>query len=116
MKKQGKQVLDSKRRREKKIVDDMIRIYCRGHRHGKEIPCSQCRRLMEYAEERVNRCPFMETKSFCSSCEVHCYQPEMREQIHQVMRYAGPRILFRHPVQAISHLVEEKKVNSRLRK
>ena len=36
---------------------------------------------------------------------VHCYQPQMREQIRQVMRYSGPRMLLYHPVLAIWHLV-----------
>ena len=40
---------------------------------------------------------------------VHCYQPQMREQIRQVMRYSGPRILFHHPVMAIRHLIESHK-------
>lgn len=40
---------------------------------------------------------------------VHCYQPQMREQIRQVMRYSGPWMLFHHPVMAIRHLIESHK-------
>ena len=29
----------------------------------------------------------MKEKTFCANCKVHCYKPEMREQIRQVMRF-----------------------------
>ena len=35
----------------------------------------------------------------------HCYKPEMRERIRQVMRYSGPRMITKHPVAAIRHLL-----------
>ncbi len=56
----------------------------------------------------------METKTFCSNCRVHCYKPEMRERIRQVMRFSGPRMLFVHPVQAVRHVIETKKEKRRL--
>ena len=54
---------------------------------------------------RIEHCPFMETKTFCSACKVHCYQPEMREKIRTVMRWAGPRMLPVHPVLTIKHVI-----------
>ena len=95
----------SKRQKEKAIVEQMIRLYCRGNHHTKEL-CAECVSLLSYANARVDHCPFMETKTFCSNCKVHCYKPDMREQIRKVMRYAGPRMLFHHPVMAIRHVVE----------
>ena len=65
--------------------------------------------LIDYADARVDHCPHMATKTFCSVCKTHCYKPEMREQIRQVMRWSGPRMLFHHPVLAIRHLVETRK-------
>lgn len=53
--------------------------------------------------------PFMETKTFCSNCKVHCYKPEMREKIREVMRYSGPRMIFHHPAAAIRHVILTKK-------
>ena len=41
----------------------------------------------------------------CKNCPVHCYKPEMREQIRIVMRWAGPRMLFYKPIAAIKHLL-----------
>jgi hypothetical protein len=30
----------------------------------------------------------------------------MREKIKEVMRYAGPRLIYRHPILAIRHLLD----------
>ena len=68
----------SKREREKQIVSEMIRLYCR-KRHGTRTGlCPECAELDAYARTRSDRCPFMETKTLCSNCKVHCYKPEMR--------------------------------------
>lgn len=56
----------------------------------------------------------METKTLCSNCKVHCYKPEMREKIRAVMRFSGPRMMFRHPVTAVCHVLEVKKEKKRL--
>lgn len=111
------QKLEAKREREKKIVAQMIALYCkRNHRdrHGENELCPECAALTEYAWRRSDLCPFMEHKTFCSNCRVHCYAPEMREQIRVVMRYAAPRMLFYHPIAAIRHLIESKREKRRL--
>ena len=106
--------IKDKREREKKIVADMIALYCRKkHRHKNSL-CTECAQLRAYAEQRSDRCPFMETKTFCSNCKVHCYKPEMRDKIRQVMRFAGPRMLMYHPVAAVRHLLESRKEKRRL--
>ncbi len=109
----GGGVLDApekKRRQEKETVGLMIELYCHGN-HGtpKGQLCPDCEALRDYADARVDHCPHMATKTFCSVCKTHCYKPEMREQIRQVMRWSGPRMLFHHPVLAVKHLMETKK-------
>lgn len=109
--------VEEKRKKEQYLVEEMIHLYCRkNHRDYKgQKPCPVCRELAEYAKKRSEKCPFMENKSFCSNCKVHCYKPQMRERIRSVMRFAGPRMLFRHPVLAVWHLVssikEKRKCN-----
>ncbi len=82
-------------------------IYCGGH-HGKKGkgPCPHCSALLEYAHARLDRCPFQENKTTCANCPIHCYKPDMREKVKNVMRYAGPRMSWRHPVLAIFHLLD----------
>ena len=98
-----------RREEEKKVVTEMIGLYCRG-KHGtrKGSLCPDCRMLVEYASQRISFCPFMEDKTFCSACAVHCYKPEMREKIREVMRFSGPRMIFHRPVMAVRHLVSTK--------
>ena len=69
----------------------------------------ECAALLDYACQRSDRCPFMETKTFCSNCKVHCYRPEMRRKIREVMRFSGPRMLLVHPVLAVRHLIESRR-------
>ncbi len=105
----------TKREREKQLVSQMIALYCKKQHGGKSL-CPDCAALDAYARQRSDRCPFMETKTFCSNCKVHCYKPEMREKIRAVMRFSGPRMLFHHPVIAIRHMIETKKEKRRLEK
>lgn len=102
------QIKMNKREREKETVSLMIQIYCK-KKHGGETLCPECAALDAYARSRSDKCPFMETKTFCSSCKVHCYKPDMREKIKEVMRFSGPRMIFYHPIMAIRHLIDSKK-------
>lgn len=97
-----------KREWEKSIISEMIALYCADNHkdrpHNANGLCEECAELTQYACARTDRCPKMETKTFCSNCPVHCYKPQMREKIRVVMRYAGPRMMFHHPVHALRHL------------
>lgn len=94
-----------KKEREKKVVEQMTRLYCRKKEHNKEL-CPSCAGLLAYATERLDRCPFGDKKGACKKCRIHCYKPEMRQRIREVMRYAGPRMLLYSPMAAIRHLLE----------
>ena len=104
----------TKREREKRMVSQMIALYCRKKHHTRGDLCPQCAALDAYAKMRADKCPFMETKTFCSNCRVHCYSPDMRAKIREVMRFAGPRMILHHPVAAIRHVVETRKEQRRL--
>lgn len=106
--------IESKREYEKQVVSQMITIYCKKQHKTIGVLCSECQQLDTYAKIRSDKCPFMETKTFCSNCKVHCYKPEMREKIKAVMRFSGPRMIFYHPVTAVRHLIETKKEQKRL--
>ena len=107
--------VEEKREREKEVVSLMISLYCR-KKHGsrKGELCPKCRGLNDYARMRSDKCPFMEQKTFCSNCRVHCYKPQMREEIRKVMKFSGPRMIFHHPLMAVSHVVETRKEKKRL--
>ena len=92
---------------EKQTVEQMIRLYCR-LKEGNKVLCEDCSALLEYAHKRLDHCKFGEKKSTCRKCPVHCYKPAMREKMQQVMRFAGPRMMWYHPVDAIKHLWRER--------
>lgn len=93
--------------REHQTVQKMITLYCRAHHNptGNQL-CADCESLAAYAHQRLDRCPFGVNKPTCANCPVHCYQPDRREQIRKIMRYAGPRMLFHHPILALLHLID----------
>ncbi len=53
---------------------------------------------------RLAKCPFGTQKTTCRECPVHCYRPAERTAMKDVMRFAGPRMLWRHPFLALRHL------------
>ncbi len=90
----------------------MIGIYCRAHHGAAGSLCADCIELLAYAGERIAKCPFGIDKPVCNHCTVHCYRPALREEIQRVMRYAGPRMLRRHPLLAIRHLIRSRRYAS----
>jgi predicted amidophosphoribosyltransferase len=92
--------------RESRTVEAMVTIYCRGHHGTRRALCLDCRELLDYARERLDKCPFQEGKTTCANCPVHCYRPAEREKIRAVMRYAGPRMPFRHPILTLFHFFD----------
>ena len=92
--------------RERRTVEAMIRLHCHDRHSVEEGLCVACQDLADYAQERLETCLFGREKPTCANCPVHCYKPDMRERVRAVMRYAGPRMLYRHPVLALFHLID----------
>ncbi len=97
----------------------MVERYCKDHHLAKGAEtapptesawskqltlCSECQSLLDYAETRLDRCPYAEQKPACNTCPIHCYKPEPKQQMRNVMRYSGPRMLIGHPLLAFRHL------------
>lgn len=103
-----------RRARESRTVSQMIGLYCAGH-HDKDTAtelsfagepiCAECKELDEYCVKRTQRCRSMATKTSCDKCGNHCYAAAQQEKIREVMRYSGPRMLTKHPIAAIRHLL-----------
>jgi len=85
----------------------MVWLSCVG-RHGTpgDALCHDCRELLDFARARLDACVFAEAKPVCAVCAVHCYRKDMRERIRAVMRWAGPRMIWRHPLLALLHLAD----------
>lgn len=115
-----------------RLLGDFCQIYCDAlHADGprgalesdgaalgvyKRLPvvCDDCAGLLRYAEKRRAFCP-KEPKPFCSHCDTHCYRPEMREYMRDVMRFAGPRSWRHgHAIDGIKHVIDGRRYRRRL--
>ena len=92
--------------REWKTMSAMVQIFCRDHHHTTDSLCAGCHEFLDYAEIRLRRCRFGEEKPTCAKCPVHCYQRDRREQARLVMRYAGPRMVWEHPLLSLYHWLD----------
>ncbi len=95
-------------KREKHTIRIMMGIYCNAH-HGtqKGELCPSCTDLLNYANLRIDKCIFENQKPACQNCPVKCFKPYYKEKIKEVMRYAGPRMLLRHPLLTLLHFADQ---------
>ncbi len=92
--------------REWKTIAAMVHCYCEDHHDPQSGLCPECQELLDYATVRLERCRFGEEKPTCAKCPVHCYQRNRREQVKVVMRYAGPRMIWKHPLLSLRHWID----------
>ena len=86
---------DKRKEKDKYVLENFIRIFCRGlHNDAKKELCEDCRGLLEYSINRLEKCPY-DPKPACKNCETHCYKPEYREKIRAVMKYSGKRLILK---------------------
>ena len=92
--------------RELETMKVMLRIACRGRHGTADGLCQDCNALFDYATKRLAGCPYGPQKPTCANCQIHCYGPREREQVSDMMRYAGPRMMLRHPYLALMHVID----------
>ncbi len=101
---------DGRLQREWRTLQAMVGIHCRGHAHppldGAAL-CADCAQFLDYAARRLEKCPYGAAKPTCARCPVHCYKPRPREFAREIMRYAGPRMMLRHPWLSLAHLADK---------
>lgn len=65
--------------------------------------CDKCKELVDCMMERVQNCPNGHEQN-CEDCETKCQRGEDAERIREVMRFAAPRMLARHPIMTLRYL------------
>jgi hypothetical protein len=80
---------EKKHDREFETLTKFVEVYCRDH-HGTDgkTPCAECADLLSYARVRLDKCPY-DPKPKCKDCKTHCYKPQYRARVKEVMRYSG---------------------------
>lgn len=71
------------------ILERFITVACR-KQHGSPNGdlCADCGDLLRYALRKLERCPY-DPKPKCKECPTHCFRPDYRQRIREVMRFAG---------------------------
>lgn len=107
----GESRIDRTLARDLRTLARFIDVYCR-HKHpdvekhafdlkgfdfreiGASAPvlCRPCTMLLGHAFVKRAHCPF-NPKPACKHCQSHCYQPMYREQIREVMRFSGRKLV-----------------------
>jgi len=103
-----------------KILADFIELFCharhdrsmvgertipgilqQGERSPKTI-CVECADLLAHGMKKRALCP-LDPKPTCKSCHVHCYTPEYRQKIREIMAYSGRRMILRGRLDYLWH-------------
>lgn len=95
--------------REKLTIRRMIALYQHRCPQAQDVVGTHFQALYEYASKRLDRCVFGEEKPACRQCPIHCYQPARREEMKKIMRWAGPRMLWIHPILTVRHLIDDRR-------
>lgn len=104
-------VAEEKIDRDTRILAQFIEVYCEKKHPGfdkapweppdgyyisieKSSPllCQGCADLLDYSANRRRMCP-LDPKPTCKNCEIHCYAPENRARIREVMRFSGMQMI-----------------------
>ena len=102
--------------REKRMVDAMVLIYCEAHHGSSGAPCVNCAELGVYAKSRLENCRYQEKKPVCGRCGLTCYNMQNKEYAEAVFNYAGPRMMFEHPLLGLQHFLDAFRNNDQLKK
>jgi hypothetical protein len=90
-------------------VKAMIFMYCvathKTKNKSKQGICKSCLELEKYSLNKLEKCPYGINKPNCSKCPVHCYSEEMRAKIQVIMRYSGPRMIYKHPLLSVFYIM-----------
>lgn len=102
--------------REKKTINKMVKMYCSAMHNSNKNLCFDCQELLDYAFQKIDKCLFGIEKPACSECTVHCYAKTNREKVRIIMRYAGPRMMYKYPYLGIMHFVDKYRFKAELKK
>jgi hypothetical protein len=115
--------LDRELRDDLRTLACFIRVYCR-EKHADEVKrlitlpgydveaiagermalCPTCAQLLAHAFTKRSHCP-MHPKPACKNCPSHCYHPEYRARIREVMKFSGKHLLLGGRLDYLLHLL-----------
>jgi hypothetical protein len=108
-----------------KILARFIALFCQA-KHGREasggiaVPdilqgasrrrlmlCAECAELLEHGMKKRALCP-LNPKPACKNCHIHCYTPEYRQRIREIMAWSGRKMVLRGRLDYLWHYYFQK--------
>ena len=101
--------MTSRVEKDTKILEKFIQVYCdtkhkaleKTEENGINL-CEECWDTLNYAVKRREVCP-LDPKPTCKNCEIHCYEPNMRQRIREIMRHSGMHMIRRGRLDWVIH-------------
>ena len=108
-----------------KILARFIELFCRAkhdRNESSQVPvpeilqssgkqrmslCKECAGLLEHGMAKRALCP-LNPKPSCKNCRIHCYGPEYRRKIREIMAYSGKRMILRGRLDYLWHYYFQK--------
>ncbi len=103
-----------------KILASFIHLYCQSHHaeektlfhplpkelcsafNKKAVICPDCMAILEHGIRKRALCP-LEPKPSCKKCHIHCYKPEYRQKIREIMAFSGRKMLLKGRLDYLWH-------------
>lgn len=93
--------------KDRRTLEAIGSIYCRGNHDAAKRDaagmCPECREAIEQTLDRASSCPHGHEGN-CQDCKTHCQRGEAQVRIKAIMRYAAPRMAFRHPIMTLEYM------------
>jgi hypothetical protein len=91
------------------ILREFIQIFCdtkhidrtKKYENGVSL-CKACHETLNYSTWRREICS-LDPKPTCKNCKIHCYLPEQRERIKDIMRHSGKALIKRGRLDLLLH-------------
>ena len=116
----GNKDLTRKELKDLRVLAQFTSVYCRMHHGDDRQPlrsegpavaalkvekypvCPECRDFLLYAIQRRVCCP-LDPKPVCKHCPVHCYKPDYRQKVREIMRFSGRHLMLRGRLDLLWH-------------
>ena len=98
-----------------KVIAKFTEVWCAGQHHNDRQPvtvhqglqpfklCPDCTAFLQYAVKKRLCCPLEAEKPTCRRCRIHCYAPQQRALVKQIMAWSGKRMILRGRLDYLWH-------------
>ncbi|MDK9718624.1 MAG: nitrous oxide-stimulated promoter family protein [Trichlorobacter sp.] len=98
-----------------KVIARFTEVWCAGQLHSNQQQitvypgmqpltlCPECAAFLEYAAKKRLHCPLEAEKPTCRRCRIHCYAPQQRTLVKQIMAWSGKRMILRGRLDYLWH-------------